>query len=107
MGWFGSSTPSPPKPTPSPDGAFIAPDRGARARCWEGRDAFFACLDANDILDAEKHDKEAREKCAAQLRAFEMGCASSWVVYFKKWRVADAKKKMAIKQMEAEGATSL
>lgn len=81
MGWFGtsSSQPSPPPPAPSQDGGFIAPDRGARAVCWDGRDSFFKCLDRHSIIDSVREDKKAREVCAPELREFESACASSWV----------------------------
>ena len=81
MGWFGgsSSPPAPPPPAPSQDGGFIAPDRSARAVCWDGRDSFFKCLDRNNIVDSVRDDKKAREVCAPELREFESACASSWV----------------------------
>jgi hypothetical protein len=61
------------------DGGRIAPDRTSRARCWEGRDSFFACLDKNDILDGIKEDKKARQKCAKEVEEFEAACSQSWV----------------------------
>lgn len=61
------------------DGGRIAPDRSSRARCWEGRDRFFACLDQHDILDAIKDDKEARQKCAKEIAEFEAACSQTWV----------------------------
>lgn len=81
MGWFGgsSSQPAPPPPAPSKDGGFIAPDRSARAVCWDGRDSFFKCLDRHNIIDSVREDKKAREVCAPELREFESACASSWV----------------------------
>lgn len=83
MGWFGasSSQPSPPPPAPSQDGGFIAPDRSARAVCWEGRDSFFQCLDRNNIIDSVREDQKARNVCAPELKQFESACASSWVCY--------------------------
>lgn len=76
MGWLPwSSNDS----TKASDGGRIAPDRSSRARCWEGRDAFFACLDRNNILDAIKDDKEARRKCAKEVAEFEAACSQTWV----------------------------
>lgn len=80
MGWF-SSSPSNAltAPEPSNDGGYIAPDRTARAQCWEGRDSFFRCLDKNGIVDSVKEDEKARKLCAPELKEFEAACASSWV----------------------------
>lgn len=81
MGLFSSasSQPAPPPPAPSQDGGFIAPDRTSRAKCWEGRDSFFQCLERNGIIDSVKEDEKARKACPAELRDFESVCASSWV----------------------------
>lgn len=81
MGWFSSSPsqPTPPPPAPSQDGGFIAPDRSARAQCWDGRDNFFKCLDRHNIIDSVREDEKARNTCAPELREFESACASSWV----------------------------
>lgn len=86
MGWFSSSSSTaatPPAPEPSQDGGFIAPDRTKRAQCWEGRDAFFRCLDQHGIIDSVKQDAAARAKCAPELKEFETNCAASWVGAFK------------------------
>ena len=84
MGWFdwagfGSDSSTSLKPARSSDGGFIAPDRHARATCWQGRDKFFACLDQHDILDSVKEDGKARQLCGAELREFEKVCAKTWV----------------------------
>lgn len=76
MGWLPWSSGDSNK---SSDGGRIAPDRTSRARCWEGRDHFFACLDRNDILDGIKNDKEARQKCAKEVAEFEEACSKTWV----------------------------
>ncbi|KAJ4293041.1 hypothetical protein N0V88_005705 [Collariella sp. IMI 366227] len=65
----------------------VAPKRAERARCWEARDGYFACLDANNIVDALKEEKKA-----------------AGVTYFKKWRVQDIQKRARIKELEAQGA---
>jgi len=79
MGWFSSEPATPTSPKPSSDGGFIAPDRSARAVCWEGRDAFFACLDREGIIDSVRNSEKANKACAPELEAFEKACASSWV----------------------------
>lgn len=70
---------TPTTPKPSNDGGFIAPDRDARAHCWEARDAFFACLDRNSIIDSIKQDEKARAVCGPEHVQFEKNCAASWV----------------------------
>lgn len=76
MGWLPWSSGNANKAS---DGGRIAPDRSSRARCWEGRDLFFACLDRNDILDGIKNDKDARRKCAKEVEEFEAACSATWV----------------------------
>jgi hypothetical protein len=78
MGWLPWSS-GESKKNEASDGGRIAPDRTSRARCWEGRDLFFACLDKNDILDGIKEDKKARQKCAKEVEEFEAACSQSWV----------------------------
>jgi cytochrome c oxidase assembly factor 6 len=80
MGWFSTSSPTTTNPPePSKDGGYIAPDRSAREVCYEGRDAFFRCLDRNNIIDSVKEDELAKKLCVPELRAFEKACAESWV----------------------------
>ena len=78
---FGSSTQSPQQPKPSADGAFIAPDRSSRAKCYEARDAFFECLDKIGILDAIKDEEKASKKCGDVEKVFGRECAASWVSF--------------------------
>ncbi|KAJ9130277.1 hypothetical protein NKR19_g9957 [Coniochaeta hoffmannii] len=85
----------------------VAPLKSERQRCYLARDAYFACLDANNIVDALKDDKAAAKACGPQSRDFERDCASQWVTYFKKWRVQDIKKKQMLKELEAKGAAKM
>ena len=78
MGLF-SSTPSHANPPPSSDGAFIAPGRQKRARCYEARDRFFACLEQNGIIDSIKDKEQADKACSSEDRGMGMECAASWV----------------------------
>lgn len=78
MGLF-SSSPAPPVQKISSDGTPIAPDRSERAKCWEARDAYFACLDKNSIVDSIIEKDKAGKACASEGRGFETNCASSWV----------------------------
>ena len=61
--WFG---------TPKDSGP---PARNDRQKCWESRDAYYACLDKVNVLIPGKEEN----KCAAQLKAYEGNCAKSWV----------------------------
>lgn len=120
MGWF-SSAPPPPKTTA--DGGLIAPDRTERAQCWQGRDAFFRCLDEHNIIDSVREDSKARQSCGKELAAFEQACKDSWVswrrerqptpkhrlmqkqvTYFKKRRVMEYQRDATIKKLSSEGA---
>lgn len=85
----------------------VAPTRTERKKCWESRDAYFACLDRNNILDAVKDDKAAAKNCGGESAVFERDCASEWVTYFKKWRVAEHNKKQRLAQLQAQGAQSV
>ncbi|KAJ5163740.1 Cytochrome c oxidase subunit VIb [Penicillium coprophilum] len=89
------------------DGGRVAPDRTSRARCWEGRDRFFACLDKNDILDGIKDDKKARQKCADEVVEFEAACSQSWVKYFKEKRVMEFNRDKTIERIQKEDAAKV
>ena len=78
MGWF-KSTPSTGKI--SADGKPEAPNRHDRQHCWEARDAFFACLDRNNILDGIKDDTSAQKQCGAESVVFDRNCAQTWVAF--------------------------
>ncbi|TVY90234.1 Cytochrome c oxidase subunit 6B-like protein, partial [Lachnellula willkommii] len=108
MGFFSSTaTSSPPPPKISSDGAPIAPDRTQRAKCWEGRDAYFRCLDKNGIIDSIGQKDKAEKECAGEARGFEGNCASSWVTYFKKRRVAEHQKAQTLERLRTEGAQEM
>ncbi|KAL2268306.1 hypothetical protein VTJ83DRAFT_3152 [Remersonia thermophila] len=85
----------------------VAPTRAERQRCWDARDAFYACLDANGIVDAIKEDKKVASVCKSENARFESDCAAQWVTYFKKWRVQDIQKKAKLKELEAQGANKM
>ncbi|KAH8757201.1 oxidoreductase-like protein [Diaporthe sp. PMI_573] len=85
----------------------VAPTRTERRRCWESRDAYFECLDRNNILDAVKDEKAAAKQCGGESAVFEKDCATEWVTYFKKWRVAEHNKKQRLAQLQAQGAQSV
>ena len=131
MGFFDSSSPSSQAaPKASRDGTPEAPNRDQRAHCWEARDAFFKCLDANGIVDSIKDESVAGARCGTESRAFERDCASSWVgshplaspgltygtanmefvvqvQYFKKRRVMEHNKNETLERIRAEGARNI
>ncbi|ORY15803.1 cytochrome oxidase c subunit VIb-domain-containing protein [Clohesyomyces aquaticus] len=107
MGWlpWGSSDDkSAPKKTK--DGAFEAPNKTNRTKCYEARDAFFECLDRNQILDSinsRAGQVATQQVCGPEDQVFEKSCAHSWVEYFKKQRVVNYQKEQMVKKIEAEG----
>ena len=68
MGWF-TSTSSSAQEEPSP------PDREKRQKCWETRDAYFACLDRAGVVKAG----EEKNACSQDRKRYETNCAKSWV----------------------------
>ncbi|KAH6615568.1 cytochrome oxidase c subunit VIb-domain-containing protein [Chaetomium sp. MPI-SDFR-AT-0129] len=104
--YFTSSSPADKRATEVRTGA-VAPTRAERDRCWVARDAYFACLDANGIVDALKDEKAAAKACGSAGEGFERDCAAQWVTYFKKWRVQDIQKKARLKELEAQGANRM
>lgn len=100
MGLF-SSTPD--RETQVRTGA-VFPSRAERQKCWAARDVYFACLDANSILDPSADPAATKKACGSETEEFEKDCAAKWVSYFKEWRVIDAKKRAKIEQLEKEGA---
>lgn len=75
MGWFGGGSSSKEGIEPGQ-----APTRAQRKLCWENRDAYFACLDQNGIMQAD--DGELGDKagvCKDFRKAYESACGKSWV----------------------------
>ncbi|KAG5930055.1 hypothetical protein E4U42_003216 [Claviceps africana] len=101
MGWWPFSSSSRSDAIRSGD---AIPNRQERAVCWASRDAYFACLDANNILDANKDAAAAKRACPRESDAFERDCAAAWVKYFKQWRVADIQKKRRLEELRKQGA---
>ncbi|KAI8627154.1 oxidoreductase-like protein [Xylariaceae sp. FL1651] len=86
-----------------------APDRTERKQCWDARDNFYRCLDKNDVIDSLNGEgkKTADKLCAQEDLAFQQNCASAWVTYFKKYRVAEYQKKRTIERLQKEGANKV
>ncbi|KAI1102142.1 cytochrome oxidase c subunit VIb-domain-containing protein [Jackrogersella minutella] len=109
MGFFGLfSSPDEQRKNEVRTGAR-APDRTERKQCWDARDNFYSCLDKHDVIDSLNGDgkKIAEKQCAKENKAFEENCASAWVTYFKRYRVADYQKKKTIERLEKEGANKM
>ncbi|KAF2252715.1 hypothetical protein BU26DRAFT_517289 [Trematosphaeria pertusa] len=82
MGWLPWSPSEASGPKKTSGGAFESPSRTNRAKCYEARDAFFECLDRNNILDSinTKDGRAAASKACGQFdQEFEKNCAHSWV----------------------------
>jgi len=63
--------------------------RRERTKCWESRDAYFACLDGVGVVKAG----EEGEACSALATQYEENCAKSWIEYFNQRRIiADRQK---------------
>ncbi|KAG8670112.1 hypothetical protein FPOAC2_09452 [Fusarium poae] len=83
------------------------PNRQERKICWAARDAYFNCLDANNIVDATKDPSATKRACPTETVDFERDCAAAWVKYFKQWRVADIQKKRRLDELRAQGAQEM
>ncbi|KAJ7871590.1 cytochrome oxidase c subunit VIb-domain-containing protein [Mycena leptocephala] len=94
MGWwpFGSSE-SAAQDSP--------PTRQERQKCWEARDAYFACLDKAGVVKAGTEGKA----CSTENRVYEKTCAQSWVTYFNERRkLAFQQKDMLVQANAQNGA---
>ncbi|KZS88071.1 hypothetical protein SISNIDRAFT_498113 [Sistotremastrum niveocremeum HHB9708] len=100
MGWFSLSSSA---PTPG-----AAPDRSSRQRCWDTRDAYYACLDLHEILEPGGDAEKTKGVCGKERTAYEGSCAKSWVEYFNRRRVLaeEQKSQIAMANRQAEEAKS-
>jgi len=83
---------------------FMPRPREERQRCWDARDAYYACLNATGVVVP---GEESSKQCRAENKAFVKNCAKSWVEYFNKRRVlADQQKELleAAQKQHAEVA---
>ncbi|KAJ3480006.1 hypothetical protein NLI96_g8662 [Meripilus lineatus] len=90
MGWFSS------KKDPEPEPAL----RQDRQKCWESRDAYFACLDTSGVLKAG----DEGTACASAKGQYERNCAKSWVDYFNKRRILAEQQKGVLAQLANQSA---
>ncbi|KAJ7266587.1 cytochrome oxidase c subunit VIb-domain-containing protein [Mycena rebaudengoi] len=94
MGWwpFGTSS-TQEEPTP--------PSREERQKCWESRDAYFACLDDVGVVKAGTEGKA----CTTENRAYQKNCAQSWITYFNERRKIGIEQKDMLAQANARNAS--
>lgn len=85
------------------------PNKSQRKVCWEARDAFFECLDANNIMNSLDLNEKANveSKCGKQRATFQKDCVASWYEYFQQKRYNDIRRQKCIEKLEAEGAKPL
>ncbi len=81
MGLFGSFKSEADKRADEVRHGHVAPSREERQKCWVARDTYFACLDANGIIDPLKDSKAASKACRGQETEFEHDCAAQWVSF--------------------------
>ncbi|KAI0328262.1 hypothetical protein GY45DRAFT_1326519 [Cubamyces sp. BRFM 1775] len=93
MGWFSSSNSS---ETPNPT------SRKDRQRCWDSRDAYFACLDSANVV---KPGDEGNA-CAESKKVYEQNCAKSWIDYFNKRRVLAEQQQGVLTQAKTQAETA-
>ncbi len=55
----------------------MSPQREERQKCWNTRDAYFACLDVLGIV--VPGEEASNKKCKVEKKAYERACAKSWV----------------------------
>jgi len=67
MSWF--------KKSGATSGESSISTREDRTKCWETRDAYFACLDGVGVVKPG----EEGNVCSAEQKKYEQNCAKSWV----------------------------
>ena len=72
MGWFSTESSLPEEPS--------LPTRQIRQKCWEARDAYFACLDRVGVVKA---GEEGTHACSKDKKQYETNCAKSWVYIYQ------------------------
>ncbi|KAM6489165.1 Cytochrome oxidase c subunit VIb domain containing protein [Amanita muscaria] len=78
MSWFSSNP-----------GLEEPPSKQDRQKCWDSRDAYFACLDRMGVVKAGGE----KDACSGEKKKYEQNCAKSWIDYFNQRRViAEAQK---------------
>ncbi|WPK26916.1 hypothetical protein PUMCH_004284 [Australozyma saopauloensis] len=85
------------------------PNKSQRKVCWEARDVFFQCLDANKIDNSLDPNEKANveSNCGKERATFEKDCVASWYQYFQEKRYNDNRRQKYIEKLQAEGAQPL
>ncbi|XP_063230157.1 cytochrome c oxidase assembly factor 6 homolog isoform X1 [Bacillus rossius redtenbacheri] len=66
-----------PQHVSGPEKRMSFPTKEVRQQCWDSRDRYWECLDAN---------KEAAEQCVKLRQAYEAQCPAQWVKHFDRKR---------------------
>ncbi|KAI0076000.1 hypothetical protein K474DRAFT_1598850 [Panus rudis PR-1116 ss-1] len=74
--------------------------RQNRKKCWDSRDAYFACLDKAGVVKPGDEGKA----CDAPKSGYEQNCAKSWIDYFNKRRVLADQQQSVLAQMNTQAA---
>ncbi|KIY44021.1 hypothetical protein FISHEDRAFT_52312 [Fistulina hepatica ATCC 64428] len=78
------------------------PSREGRQKCWEARDAYFACLDNLHVLKAGDEGKA----CATQNAGYHKSCAKSWIEYFNQRRIIAEQQKDRLVQAQNQARSA-
>jgi len=62
------------------------PTKEERAKCWNNRDAFWACLDSTAPQHSSTSGEKVPEQCVKLRKLFETSCPSQWVKHFDRKR---------------------
>ncbi|KAJ3016807.1 hypothetical protein HKX48_003871 [Thoreauomyces humboldtii] len=110
----------------------LPPTRSDRSKCWKARDAYFACLDANNLYlqglapqthkeviaidpkrltvvaetdpNLPKAERKRLFACKKFKEAFDDDCLASWVLHFSLLRVKDLQTDHLRKKLDEEEA---
>ncbi|XP_055387976.1 cytochrome c oxidase assembly factor 6 homolog [Condylostylus longicornis] len=62
------------------------PGKEERQKCWDNRDAYWACLDKNAPDHSSTSGEKIPDACAKLRKLFENSCPKQWVKHFDRKR---------------------
>ncbi|KAI9226381.1 MAG: cytochrome oxidase c subunit VIb-domain-containing protein [Piptocephalis tieghemiana] len=74
------------------------PDRATRKRCWAARDAYFKCLDQQQVIDPGT--KGIPSVCESVHQMFTQACPQVWAEYFVTKRVMEDRQRQLQERMQ-------